>query len=200
MQIGSCYQNLDLSNILDASQLRIYINNCGFSSSVKLDGTHANILSAQYNNGYNGAEWTISLVNSVFTRDCYIEYNSKLKSIDATDAYIYNMWARYNSNLTTLKLSLKGTSAVYMRSNPQLSIVEFYDAELSINTLSKIGGDYNNSFSTTTVDAIINSVSQSNSNNGYMVLSKMNDRSSVSQTAYNKLLSQGWNLVNNNPQ
>jgi hypothetical protein len=33
-----------------------------------------------------------------------------------------------------------------------------------------------------------------------MVLTRMNNRSSVSQTAYTKLSNQGWNLVNNNPQ
>jgi hypothetical protein len=86
-----------------------------------------------------------------------------------------------------------------MNRNPQLSNVEFYDAQLS-SQLYVIDLYYNSSFSTTTVDAIINSVSQTDRNNGVMVLTRMNNRSSVSQTAYDKLSNQGWNLVNNNPQ
>jgi hypothetical protein len=202
-QIYAAYNNgvLNLSNInvnKTNSNLNIYTEWNNNLTSVIFDGTKAYRIYTK-NNNFQGSNGSVSLLNSVLWAADISLANNGLKSIDATDASIYSFTARENNNLNSVKLSLKGSYGVYMNRNPQLSNVEFYDAQLS-SQLYVIDLYYNSSFSTTTVDAIINSVSQTVRNNGVMVLTRMNNRSSVSQTAYTKLSNQGWNLVNNNPQ
>jgi hypothetical protein len=143
---------------------------------------------------------TITISNAIFDGNLIIDSCQNLQTIDLSTTSAVWLQIKSNSNLLNFSFSLKGTYAVYANSNFKLTNVTFTDAAIS-NSRYGVGPHMidmhdNNLFTSATVDSIINAVSLSNATNKYLQLSKMNQRTSASQTAYNKLLSQNWNLIN----
>lgn len=182
--------NLNFSNIT-ANSVETFYN----AGSINLDNSHINDCFIRYNNSVN----TITISNAIFDT-LIIDSCQNLQTIDLSTTSAVWLQIKSNSNLLNFSFSLKGTYAVYANSNFKLTNVTFTDAAIS-NSRYGVGPHYidmhdNNLFTSATVDSIINAVSLSNATNKYLQLSKLNQRTSASQTAYNKLLSQNWNFIN----
>ena len=194
------YASINLSNInthltnWQASNCNIYVQQ-GYMTQVNLDGTIGTNLYFSNGYGYNNQNWSVSLINSSF-QYVDIRENNRMVTIDATGASIWEVYFRNNNQLTNVKLNVKGSNSINIYENNLLTNVELYDANLAL-AFNRINMRDNNSFTATTVDNIINSVSLSNKTNIYMILARVSNRTSASQTAFTKLLNQGWSINGN---
>jgi hypothetical protein len=196
LYIYNCYGDLNFSNInlnIYYKNTNFYFRECRDINSIIIDNTRGAYLYADYN--YSNHNWSFSLLNCTF--DGFVEINRgyNLTTIDATGISAKYFVCGSNGQLTDIKLSIKDIIQISTTNNSQLNNVELYDAS-SNNNLQQVLLYNNYSFSANTVDNILNSISQTNRTGVYMYMTHMNYRTSSSQTAFNKIANQGWNLQN----
>ena len=102
----------------------------------------------------------------------------------------------YNTLLTTLTIGSTNDYSVHAHSNPVLNSVIFANQPNGLFSLSM----YNNpSFTATTVDNILSSLSNIYRSGGYFRLTNLNLRSTTGAPAngYNRLVNRAWSIINN---
>jgi hypothetical protein len=198
--VGSTLGNVDIEiarGVIDLSGItanNVKFNYCYNVTSMNFNGSTINNLEIKYTNYENNMPtFQISMVSLVIINSLLIR-GGKGTSIDATDAAIPYGYIEYNSYLTNFTYSLKGSRALFMTLNTALSTISLTDADLStIFERVEILGDV--TLSTNVVNSVINSISTSSLTGKTLRLRNMNSRTSVSQTAYTKLINQSWNMI-----
>jgi hypothetical protein len=141
---------------------------------------------------------TINLNNSSSIYSLTLFRLAKITNIDlSTLVNLLGLSCHYNTLLTTLTIgSTDSGFGVSAHDNPVLNSVIFANEPNGLYNLSL----YNNpSFTATTVDNILSSLSNNNRFGGYLRMTNLNLRSTTGApaTGYNRIVSKNWNIQNN---
>lgn len=154
------------------------------------------------NSSFATFDMAYGFVNSISMNSLSVETSFNIRevqglaAIDASGIYPRFIQFYRNPTLANVSASLKNIYQFYMDINSTISSINLTDAAIATQLSYVIIESGSRNLTSSVVDSVINSVSATNRTGKTMRLRNMSIRTSASQTAYNKLIGQSWNMVN----